>query len=228
MSLILFNIDKRQVLDPRKDRYGWKMTERDYEYLANDMPLDLVWLFNIPVDNQTAPLAAPSTDHNAGDHPRVPVGHWAGDRVFIIDQEDGYTPEHLLPPDLISEYPNSNADDGLLTWVLENFAHVRLPGYKHAGVNDALFPANRVWVRCGPTLADRHGMGLGDLIWADIGGAQARVLRGRGSIGHRFDVRPVESVETQDEEVQWVDRIEEAKECLHNMELQLDVSESRY
>ncbi|KAJ7714127.1 hypothetical protein B0H16DRAFT_1619281 [Mycena metata] len=215
------------------------------EYLANDMPLDLVWLFTVPVNNQTAP--APSNE--SGDCPRVPVGHWAGDRVFIVDSEDGYTPGHLFSPELISEYPNSNADDALIPWVLENFAHVRLPGYQHAGAKDVLFPADRVWVarnltqhwyaradalldpedHYGPTLADRHGMGLGDLIWADIGGAQTRVMDHRGgSIGHRFDVQPAESVETQDEEVQWVDWSEEAKECLHEMELQYSVSEYRY
>ncbi|KAF7334448.1 F-box domain containing protein [Mycena venus] len=251
MSLGIVNIDKRQFIDPMDDCYGWKIQE----YLANDMPLDLVWLFTIPVDNKSAP--APPTDQS-GKPPRVPVGHWAGDRVFIVDQECGWTLEHLLTPEditeLVAQYPAATSNPLLLEFALENFEGVRLPGYRHAGTADTLFPADRVWVVrnlterwyaradalldpedcCGPTLADRHGLGLGDLIWADIGGApSARVVRDHrwgatGSMGHRLDVQPLEIIQNSADAAQWVDRSEEAKECLHEMNMELDVCEYRY
>ncbi|KAJ6532897.1 hypothetical protein DFH09DRAFT_932917, partial [Mycena vulgaris] len=155
------------------------------ETVANDMPLDLVWLFTVPIDNQAAPRSRAVTSGP----PHVPVGplgrrpraHRAlrlGDTIASAG---------------IIEYPaGAVADDTLYHFTLEDFTRVRLPGYTHEGAGDALFPVDRVWVarnlikgwyaradvlvaaedRRGPGLGDRHGSGLGDLIWADIGGAR--------------------------------------------------------
>ncbi|KAJ7479508.1 hypothetical protein FB451DRAFT_1395094 [Mycena latifolia] len=158
-NLVLINIAKREVVEPMDDGYGWKMRE----YLLNDMPLDIIWLFAVLVDSQPAP-EPPAVQSGPA---RVPVGHWAGD-----------------------QYPTAEPTDSLIEFADEHFAHMCLPGYRQAagyhweGANDTLFPADRVWVlrsltkgryaradalldpedRCEPALADRHGSGLGDLL----------------------------------------------------------------
>lgn len=217
------------------------------------MPLDLVWLFTVPVDGQPAPAHAP----RAGDGPHaVPVGHWAGDRVLIADTERGLGFDHIFPPEVVAElkaeYPNADHDDVMYSLAPKIFTHIYLPVYEHAGAADTLFPVDRVWVLrnltkgwyaradsllkaediLGPTLADRHGSGLGDLLWADIGGAhfgmESRNKSHFYGMGDRFDIQPLSTVQNPEDGREWHDASEEAKCCLSEMEMELDLSEARY
>ncbi|KAJ7485066.1 hypothetical protein B0H11DRAFT_2192665 [Mycena galericulata] len=241
-EIALINIDKREVVDPSETGYGYKMKEA----IANRMSLDIVWLFSVPADAQAAP--APLKDLPtrfgrvlAGTPKRVPVGHWAGDRVLIVDEYSGYAKNHL-PVDLIAKYPDADPEDNVLWFALENLKHVSLPGYKHEGAEDALFPTDRVWVvrnltkgwyarsdtlvpakfRRGPHIA--RGLGLGDLIWADVGGSMAARM-GAGGRGDRFDIQTLDAVENTEDGKEWKNLSKEAKRCLAAFDMHDDVQE---
>ncbi|KAK7018488.1 F-box domain-containing protein [Favolaschia claudopus] len=258
----VINVDKFQVINPTEDwKYGTKMRE----YIANDFQLDLLWLFAVPVDGQNPPMP-PSPNEEPNEPPRVPVGYWAGDRVFVIQFEHSSCVQTLLDAELVTElqqrFPNAatkvTENPHLIDFALENFEHVRLPlFYKyplHGG--DALFPADRVWVmrnlterwyarvdallkeedRCGPAVSFRSRLGLGDLLYADLGGTATKVVTRPearstgldGSMGQRVDVQPLDVVLNAVDAEEWVDLSEQAKECLKDMEMELDIAESRY
>jgi hypothetical protein len=205
------------------------------EAIANWMTSDILWLFAVPADNQPAPApsnAAPTGRPWLGGTAlrRVPVGHWAGDRVLIVDEYRGSAQENL-PADLLAKFPKADPEDDVLEYVQTNLKHVNLADYEPAVEgDDALFPADRVWVvrnltkcwyarsdvlvkeknRQGP--AATSGLGLSDLIWAEIGGATIGV--GPGSVGDRFDVQTLATVENPEDGRKWADKSEKSKRRL--------------
>ncbi|KAJ7677947.1 hypothetical protein DFH06DRAFT_563044 [Mycena polygramma] len=231
-EIALINMDKCEVIDPTETGHGYKMKEA----IANWMTTDIVWLFAVPVDNQPAPPpgTAVSEDDRDFDVRRrrasVPVGHWAGDRVLIVDEYSGPA-EDYLPPDVLAKYPNADPQDDVLDFALTNLKHVGLAHYKPAegGAPDVLFPADRLWVvrnltdrwyaradvlvkakhRQGP--AASSGLGLSDVIWTGIGGG----MNGKHSVGHRFDIQTLESIEGSENKEQWANKSEDMK---HNLD----------
>ncbi|KAJ7484991.1 hypothetical protein B0H11DRAFT_1861793 [Mycena galericulata] len=242
-EIALINFDKREVIDPSETGHGFKMCEA----IMNWMPVDAVWLFTVPADGQNAPTppgpaAAHWTIHGASPA-RVPVGHWAGDRVLIADEYCGSAAQNF-PADLLAAYPGVDPEDSALEFALANLKHVGLPGYEHAGAKDALFPQDRVWVvrnltqswyarsdvlvspknRRGPDISG--GLGFGDLIWADIGGAMSATVK-KGSYGERFDIQPLEVVQNPDDRTKWEDLSKKAKSCLIAFDMDHDVQQHR-
>ncbi|KAJ7462101.1 hypothetical protein FB451DRAFT_1496562 [Mycena latifolia] len=225
-ELALINIDKCEVVDPSETGHGYKMTEA----IGNWMTMDILWLFAVPADNQTASTpatTAPSKPLNKYEvaRARVPIGHWAGDRVVIVDEYCG-TAQDNLPADLLAKFPAADPEGDVLEYALEHLKHVGLAEYMPGG-EDALFPVDRVWVvrnltkrwyaradvlvkakyRRGPAV--ERGVGLSDLIWAEIGGAMGAA----GSVGDRFDIQTLAVVEDGKE---WADRSAEAKLVLRD------------
>ncbi|KAJ7462089.1 hypothetical protein FB451DRAFT_1140148 [Mycena latifolia] len=225
-ELALINIDKCEVVDPSETGHGYKMKEA----IANWMTMDILWLFAVPADDQTAPEAttAPSGkpfSHYEVARARVPIGHWAGDRVVIVDEYRG-TAQDNLPADLLAKFPAADPEEDVLEYALAHLKHVGLAEYKPGG-EDALFPVDRVWVvrnltkrwyaradvlvkakyRRGPAV--ERGVGLSDLIWAEIGGA----MNGAGSVGDRFDIQTLAALEDGKE---WTNRSGEAKLVLRD------------
>ncbi|KAJ6482628.1 hypothetical protein C8R45DRAFT_1150105, partial [Mycena sanguinolenta] len=223
-EIALINIDKCEVVNPEDSGHGFKMKEA----IANCMSFDALWLFAVPADGQPAPRGPTP--------PRVPVGHWAGDRVLIVDEYAGDIQSNL-PADMLAKFPSAAVDDAydVLEFAFKHLKQVDLPGYKHAGADDKLFPVDRVWVvrnltkswyarsdvlikakhRQGPDSTGR--LGLGDLIWANIGGSMCGTLVGGGGLGDKFDVQTLATVQNADDGddgIEWKDRSEEAKRCL--------------
>ncbi|KAJ7132501.1 hypothetical protein C8R44DRAFT_698950 [Mycena epipterygia] len=238
----LINIDKREVVDPIDGGYGWKVKEG----VMNGMPTDTVWLFAVPADNQSEPvpqakakLAAPWARNRRPAPASVALGHWAGDRVLLADEYCG-TAADYLPAALIAEYPNARPKDDVLEFAKENFTHVSLPAYAHMGAEDALFPTDRVWVlrnltrgwyvRADVLVVERHrrgpdasggdggGMGLGHVLWAEIGGAGSP-MSGKWGRGDKFDIQPLATVEDSEDGVQWKDLSEQGKRALSGFDL---------
>ncbi|KAJ6482627.1 hypothetical protein C8R45DRAFT_904884 [Mycena sanguinolenta] len=248
-EIALINIDKCEVVNPADTGYGFKMKEA----IANRMVFSFLWLFTVPADNQPAP--PPSTAPPKGFllrrrgpvAPRVPVGHWAGDRVIIVDEYSGKA-KTALPADLVAKFPKANPEEDVLYFAFKHLEHIDLPGYEHAGKDDALFPVDHVWVvrnltkgwyarsdvlikakdRRGPDNSNRLELGLGDLIWADIGGSVCGARVGKGSRGDRFDVQTIGTVQNSDDGREWKDLSKEAKSCLLSFNLYDDVKELRW
>ncbi|KAJ6461156.1 hypothetical protein C8R47DRAFT_1327525 [Mycena vitilis] len=239
----LLNLDKLEVVDC-SNRYGYKVKEA----LANGLSLDFLWLFTVPADNQPVPaLPAAESGRNLRARPapsaRIPVGHWAGDRVLIVNQDSGFA-EGNLPADVLAHFPKGDPQEYVVEYVMEHFKHVALPEYKRAtgGAVDPLFPNDRVWVvrnltkhwyarsdvlvkapyRRGPAFTGR-GMGPSDLIWAEIGGASCV----GHSYGHKFDVQTLSTVENAEDGLQWQDLSKEKKRDLQSFGLDDDVIEYR-
>ncbi|KAJ7646939.1 hypothetical protein FB45DRAFT_1099238 [Roridomyces roridus] len=234
----LINLDKHEVVDASNTGFGFKMVE-----CIGAMPLTTLWLFTVPVDGQPAPPPPPFKP-SPWVPSRVPVGHWAGDRVLIIDEYSGPAKD-VFPADVLSAFPNGDSSIDPLYYAFDNLKRVNLPGYEHQGDQDVLFPVDKVWVvrnltkkwyarsdkvvapedRRGPDLKDdAESLGLGDLIWADIGGAMNASM-GEGGRGDRFDVQTLQSVQNSDEE--WKDWSKQVKDCLHSFDMDDDVSENR-
>ncbi|KAJ7906575.1 hypothetical protein B0H13DRAFT_1880457 [Mycena leptocephala] len=57
---------------------------------------------------------------------------------------------------------------------------------------------------------------------------RASRVRRFGSMGHHFDLQPLEAVHAETDAAQWMDRSEDAKKCLQEMVMELDASESRW
>ncbi|KAJ7070399.1 hypothetical protein B0H15DRAFT_793482 [Mycena belliarum] len=205
------------------------------ETVMNGMPRDILWLFAVPVGRVTRSARRPPPPVLR----RVPLGHWAGDRVLIVDE---YTPSagKMFPAALLAAYPKADPKEDALRFALANLTHVAPPVHKRAADAtdadaDALFPTDRVWVVRNLTKrwfaradvlvkakylrgpAVRAGRGLGDLIFADIGGAMCAVVMG-GSAGQRIDVQPLETVENAEEGAEWTDCSKEARLCLHRFD----------
>ncbi|KIY63568.1 hypothetical protein CYLTODRAFT_403032 [Cylindrobasidium torrendii FP15055 ss-10] len=243
-EVAVINIDKREVLDPSDQcSSSWGYGFKAKEAIANNMPVDLIWLFTVPVDGQTVPpIASPVYKKSRGRTPAgyVPVSSWAGDRIIVADEYGG-TARKQLPADVLAAYPDSDPDDELLRFVLENFKHVSIPVYESLGDSDAFFPNDRVWVvrnltkkwyarsdvlvkaknRCGPHVTS--GLSLGDLIWADAGGSMSGGV-GEGGAGDRFDIQELASVEGVEG---WEDLSKQAKKCLSSFDMNHDVAENR-
>ncbi|KAJ7669771.1 hypothetical protein B0H17DRAFT_949076, partial [Mycena rosella] len=224
----LINIDKREVVDPSDQAtdYGWKM--RVSEAIMNGMPLDIVWLFAVPADAQSAPTPPAAQAHR--------------DALLIVDEYFG-TAADYLPAEVIAEYATAAPTDEVLAFALENFKHVSLPGYEHKGEADKLFPVDHVWAarnltkkwyarsdllveakyRRGPDVSG--GVGLGELIWVEIGGAMSTEVE--GGVGDRFDVQPLSTVENPEGGTQWADASAKAKHCLATFEQDFDVDQFR-
>lgn len=208
------------------------------------MPLDLIWLFTVPVDGQTVPPITSPVHKSLRGHVKagyVPVASWAGDCIIVADEESGGSARDELPADVLAEYPDSDPDDELVSFALKNFKHVSIPVYKHLGDSDTFFPTDRVWVvrnltkkwyarsdvlvkeknRRGPQIAS--GLGLGDLIWADAGGSMSGGV-GKGGVGDRFDIQELATVEGVDG---WEDMSKQAKKCLSAFDMNHDVSQYR-
>ncbi|KAJ7109579.1 hypothetical protein C8R43DRAFT_1243316 [Mycena crocata] len=153
----IVNLDKREYVD--SGGYGYKVAEA----FMNGMPPDFMWLFTVPADNQASPA-------NPVDNPRsrsifraatdrVPIGHWAGDRVLIVDEYSGKT-KKIIPPELLAQYPTADADDDVLDFAQEHLTRIDLPHPGNAygatkdneditrfkAERDACFPTDRVWV----------------------------------------------------------------------------------
>ncbi|KAJ7220309.1 hypothetical protein GGX14DRAFT_434139, partial [Mycena pura] len=239
-EVALINFDKCEVVDPSETGHGFKMKEA----IANWMTQDILWLFAVPVDGQPAP--PPPTAHRSlfGEvtYPRVPVGHWAGDRVLIVDEYAG-TASANLPADLLAKFPDADPEDSVLEYALEHLKHIGLADYKppeKLDTNDALFPTERVWIarnltkrwyaradvlvkaknRRGPAVVG--GVGLSDLIWAEIGGSMAC----GDSYGDRFDIQTLASIENA-EGKEWTDKSKEAKDILFSFDMHDDVTALR-
>ncbi|KAJ7646916.1 hypothetical protein FB45DRAFT_1051506 [Roridomyces roridus] len=248
----LINLDKREVVVSSDTGFGYKMIE-----CVGVMPLATLWLFTVPVGGQPAPPPPPSRPSSPDEEwerrprvksPRVPVGYWAGDRVLLVDEYWGSAAGNF-PPELISAFPNGDPSANALWYAFENLKRVNLPGYEHQGDQDVLFPVHKVWVvrnltkkwyarsdrivepgdRRGPDLMDdAEGLGLGDLIWADIGGGRCARMGEEGGAGDRFDVQALESVQNPDEEwKEWKDWSEQAIDCLQTFDVDWDVSQFR-
>ncbi|KAJ6556826.1 hypothetical protein DFH09DRAFT_1317765 [Mycena vulgaris] len=241
-EVALINIDKREVIEPSVTAgdYGYKAIEA----IMNYMPPDVVWLFAVPADGQPVP-APPAAKPNsfAREIPpqRVPVGHWAGDRVLLADEDCGSAKDYL-PADVLAAFPDADTDESVFEFAVEHFTPVSLPGYAHAGTADSLFPATSVWVvrnltkrwfaradvlvkekyRRGPDVSG--GLGLGEFIWAETGGAMSTWMDKGTGMGDRFDVQPLAAVE---DGTQWVDRSKEAKRCLKAFEEDFEVDQYR-
>ncbi|KAJ7713424.1 hypothetical protein B0H16DRAFT_1341405 [Mycena metata] len=168
-GIALINLDKGEVVDASETGHGFKMSEA----IANYMPMDAFWLFTVPVDGKMPPTPSAA---------RVPVGHWAGDRVVIVDEYCGSAADNF-PSDMLEKYPDADPEEDALEFALAHLTHVGLPGYKHANAGDAQFPIDRAWVvrnltnnwyaradalvrakyRCGPDSTE-GAPGLGDFI----------------------------------------------------------------
>ncbi|KAK6984000.1 F-box domain-containing protein [Favolaschia claudopus] len=228
-DIAIVNIDKREVLDSVQTGHGYKMKEA----IGNRMPLDFMWLFAHPVDGQAAPppssvVAQPWYGSPAS---RVPIGHWAGDRVLIVDEYCG-TASGNLPQDLIHAYPAADPQDDVLQFALSQLKHVDMPGYERAE-DDKLFPSDRIWIvrnhtekwfarddalvnakhRKGPDVGT--GFGLGDFIWSQIGGG----MNGNECIGHRFDVTTLDKAKDKEE---WKDESAKATGWLYEFRMEND------
>jgi hypothetical protein len=167
---------------------------------------------------------------------RVPLGHWAGDRVLIVDEYAGRAQDYL-PADLIAEYPDAETDE-ILEFALANLKHIALPEYTHQGANDTLFPIESVWVvrnltkkwyarsdvlieeayRRGPDISG--GVGLGHFIWGGIGGAIQG--NGGGCTGERIDIQPLSVVENSADSTLWTDLSNKARGVLSEFEMYHD------
>jgi hypothetical protein len=78
--------------------------------------------------------------------PPVALGHWAGDRVLIVDKYCGSAADNF-PPELLAAYPDVDPNRvEALEFAKDNLKHIALPGYAHKGPADTLFPGDRVWV----------------------------------------------------------------------------------
>ncbi|KAF7377384.1 F-box domain containing protein [Mycena sanguinolenta] len=247
-EIALINIDKCEVVNPADTGYGFKMKEA----IANRMAFAFLWLFTVPADNQPAP--PPSTAPPKGflfgrrgpAAPRVPVGHWAGDRVIIVDEYSGDA-NTALPADMLAKFSKADPEDDVLHFAFDHLKHIDLPGYEHAGADDALFPVDRVWVVRNLTKgwyarsnvlikakdrrepdSNRLELGLGDLIWADIGGSVCGAWVGKGGRGDRFDVQTIAAVENSNDGIEWKDLSKEAKSCLLSFNMHDDVKELRW
>ncbi|KAJ7646922.1 hypothetical protein FB45DRAFT_1051512 [Roridomyces roridus] len=209
----LINLDKREVVVASETGFGYKMVE-----CIGAMPLAPLRFFTIPVDGQPAPPPPPfrpssPLPHRSVKTTRVPVGHWANDRILIVNEYSG-SAEDVFPVDVLSAFPDGDSSTDALYYAFDNLKHVNLPGYEHQGDQDALFPVDKVWVvhnltkkwyaRSDKVVApedsrgldltdDAESLGLGDLIWA----------------GDRFDVQTLQSVQNSDEE--WKDWSKQAK-----------------
>ncbi|KAJ7192061.1 hypothetical protein B0H12DRAFT_1332145 [Mycena haematopus] len=245
-EIALVNLDKCEIVDPTESGHGYKMKEA----IANWMPTDILWLFTVPADGKLAPppstlrkreqesWATGSTVATA----RVPVGHWAGDRIIIFDEYVG-TAEQNLPADLLAKFPNADPTVDVLGYVQEHLKHIDLADYKPAealDATDALFPTDRVWVvrnltklwyaradvvvnktkSRGPAVLD--GLGLSDVIWAHIGGA----LSGGDGYGDRFDIQTLSAIDNSTEGKAWTDESNKAKHTLSEFHMN-DVSDVR-
>ncbi|KAJ6498543.1 hypothetical protein C8R47DRAFT_971693, partial [Mycena vitilis] len=148
----------------------------------------------------------------------------------IVDEYAGPADDYL-PPDMVAKYPNADPQDDVLEFALGNLKHVGLAHYTQAeeGAPDGLFPTDRVWIvrnltdrwdaradvlakakhRQGPTATS--GLGLSDVIWTGIGGG----MNGNHSVGHKFDIQTLESVERSENKDQWASK---SKEMEHNLD----------
>ncbi|KAJ7722602.1 hypothetical protein B0H16DRAFT_347580 [Mycena metata] len=236
-EIALINLDKGEVVDASETGHGFKMSEA----IANYMPMDALWLFTVPVDSKVPPT--PSVGDNSfafrgtKGPARVPVGHWAGDRVVIVDEYCGSAADNF-PSDMLEKYPDADPEEDALEFALAHLTHVGLPGYKHGNAGDALFPAGRAWVvrnltnnwyaradtlvptkyRCGPDSTE-GAPGLGDFIWGQIGGS----IAGTDCPGERFDVQ----TEAALEDGQWVDLSKQKKAFLAESNMHDDIDALR-
>ncbi|KAF7344054.1 F-box domain containing protein [Mycena venus] len=242
-EIALINIDKCEVVDPSETGHEFKVKE----VIANRMTADILWLFTVPADNQPAPAPSPTPKRGSGrrgfgwEAPApVPVGHWAGDRVLIVDEYVGSAAKKF-PADLLAKFPDAEPREDALDYALEHLKHVGLAKYEPAAP-DALFPADRIWVvrnltkhwyarsdalfepkYCrGPTVT--NGLGLSELIWAKIGGAMGVPA---DSVGHRFDIQTLEVVENPEDGKEWVDKSKHAKRILTQFDESDDVQDLR-
>jgi hypothetical protein len=217
------------------------------EAIGNWMTMDILWLFTVPVDGQPAPPPTTPAPKPVWGRPvalpRVPVGHWAGDRVIIVDQDAGSASMNL-PADLLARFPEADPEGDAVEFALENLKHVGLADYKPAeklDANDALFPTDRVWVvrnltkrwyargdvlvkaekLSGPAIT--AGVGLSDLVWAEIGGAMSC----GSSHGERFDIQTLASIQNPEDGQQWIDKSKQAKSTLVSFDMNDDVSALR-
>ncbi|KAJ6588145.1 hypothetical protein B0H19DRAFT_1098144 [Mycena capillaripes] len=147
-EIALINFDKCELVDPSETGHGFKMSEA----IGNWMPVDIIWMFNVPADGQPAPPAStkpPSGDFGGVASPRVAIGHWAGDRVLIVDEYCGSAADNL-PADVLAKFPTADPQDDVLEYVQTHWKHVGLADYTRAekmDPKDALFPGeDRVWV----------------------------------------------------------------------------------
>ncbi|KAF7352065.1 F-box domain containing protein [Mycena venus] len=237
-EIALINFDKCEIVDPTETGHGFKMTEA----IANWMSADILWMFAVPADNQPVPPAStnPSAEFRRVVSPRVAIGHWAGDRVLIVDEYCGSAADNL-PADVLAKFPDADPQDDVLEYVQTNWKHVGLADYTPAekiDLKDVLFPGDRVWVvrnltkrwyarsdvlvkpkhARGPTITG--GLGLGDLIWAEIGGGMST----GSSHCDRFDVQTLESI---GDGKGWTDKSKQAKSTLREFDMNDDVSQYR-
>ncbi|KAJ7256204.1 hypothetical protein B0H12DRAFT_1286929 [Mycena haematopus] len=234
----LINIDKCEVINAVETGHGSKMKE----VIANWMSFDVLWLFAVPADDQPAPPPSTSPPKSFF-FARVPVGHWAGDRVLIVNEYTGDVKTNL-PADMLAKFTNVHVDGDVRRFAFKHLKQISFPGYKHAGESDVLFPLDRVWVVRNLTKGwyarsdvlidakDRRGphstgrLGLGDLIWADIGGSMSGGV-GKGGRGDRFDIQTLATVENSKDGTEWKDLSKKAKLCLRSFYEGDDVRELR-
>ncbi|KAJ7073908.1 hypothetical protein C8F01DRAFT_1242200 [Mycena amicta] len=129
----IVNLDKRECVDA--GGYGSKVAEA----FMNGMPPDFIAANN-----------------------RVPIGHWAGDRVLIVDEYSG-EPKEVFPEDFLAQYPAASLDYDALGFAEEKLRLTRVdlphPGNAYGAKEEAnadltrfkterdrCFPADRVWV----------------------------------------------------------------------------------
>ncbi|KAJ7289623.1 hypothetical protein C8J57DRAFT_1494043 [Mycena rebaudengoi] len=204
----LINIDKREIVDSSDaGGYGWKLNEA----ISSRMPIDIIWLFTVLQDNQAAPTrpAATGGRRSKATPSRVSLGHWAGDRVLIVDEYAGRAQDHL-PAGLLAEYLDTETDD-ILEFALSNLKHVTLPGYKHQGDEDSLFPR-------------RHRTRPGHLGRRRVGPLYLESVQGsRGeSRGERLDIQALSVVENSAGAAQWEDLSKNGKRMLSEFKMYYD------
>ncbi|KAJ7109580.1 hypothetical protein C8R43DRAFT_181184 [Mycena crocata] len=154
----IINLTKLEYVD--SSGYG---SGKVSEAFMNRMPPDFMWLFAVPADKQTPPV---NPVNNPRPHSlfepataRVPIGHWAGDRVLIVNEYSGKT-KKIIPAKLRTKYRDVDPDRDVLYFVQKHLTRVDLPHPGTAyGANkddqdiarfrtdrDACFPTDRVWV----------------------------------------------------------------------------------
>ncbi|KAJ6495894.1 hypothetical protein DFH09DRAFT_1290306 [Mycena vulgaris] len=236
VEVALINIDKREVIEPSVTAgdYGYKAVEATMNHMSPRRRLALRRPRRRPA-RTGAPRCEAEQLRPRNTPAARPVGHWAGDRVLLAD-EDCESAKDYLPADVLAAFPDADTDESVLEFAVEHFTPVSLPGYVHASAADSLFPVTNVWVvrnltkrwyaradvlvkekyRRGPDVSG--GLGLGEFIWAEIGGGRWT------GMGDRFDVQPLAAVE---DGTKWVDRSKEAKRCLKAFEEDFEVDQYR-